>query len=144
MIRNEVETMLGFSQKVYGKLLADTVPGVIADDKEYGRIESIFNGLMDKGEDKLSPEETRLFALLAKLLEEYEANADFDWDEKETTPAEALHALMEYNDLKQADLVDIFGSQPAVSRALNGTRKIGIEQAKGLAARFKVSVGLFL
>jgi HTH-type transcriptional regulator/antitoxin HigA len=104
--------------------------------------EQIFNKLIDKGEDQLSPEELRLFALLAKLLEEYETRvlpkiAD-------VSPSEALRFLMEENDLNQSDMLDIFGSQSAVSRALNGSRRIGPEHAKKLAKRFRVSAELFI
>jgi HTH-type transcriptional regulator/antitoxin HigA len=134
--------MLGYSAKKYGKLLGDVLPGVISDQDEYDRIESVFNGLMDKGEDNLSPEEGRLFVLLAKLLEEYETTTLPQL--KPISPADALRFVMEENDLKQADLEDVFGSQSAVSRALNGSRRISIDQAKGLARKFHVSAELFI
>ena len=63
---------MNFDPKVYGRLLSKTIPGVITDAAEYDRIESIFARLIDKGEENLSPEEARLFGLLANLLEEYE------------------------------------------------------------------------
>ena len=59
--------------KTYGTLLADALPGIIESDTEYNRIEVIFNNLISKGEDNLSPEEKCLFGLLANLLEEYES-----------------------------------------------------------------------
>jgi len=130
-----------FSRKKYADLLAKTVPAVIANDEEYDRMEAVFNGLIDKGEEYLSPEETRLFALLANLLEEYEERTLPAL--KTASPAEALRFLMEENELKQVDLEDVFGSQSAVSRALNGSRRIGIDRAKRLAKRFKVSAELF-
>lgn len=40
----------------------------IADNEEYNRLESVFQKLIRKGEDKLSPDEGRLFDLLADLL----------------------------------------------------------------------------
>lgn len=131
-----------YNTVIYGRLLADTVPGVIGDEKEYGRIESIFNGLIDKGEETLSPEESRLFELLAKLLEEFEADALEPLSD--VSPADALRFLMDQNDLKQADLEDVFGTQSAVSRAISGSRSISKIQAKRLAQRFKVSAELFI
>ena len=65
--------MATYSPQKYGKLLADTLPGVIGNEDEYRRIEAIFDRLIGKGEERLSPEETRLFELLANLLEDYES-----------------------------------------------------------------------
>ncbi len=107
-----------YNAKIYGQLLVDTVPGIIADDKEYERTESIFNGLMNKGEDNLSPEETRLFELMANLLEEYERRTLAPIED--TTPAETLRFLIQENKLRQTDLDDVFGSQAVVSKVLNG------------------------
>ena len=61
-----------YNPKTYGTLLADALRGIIESDAEYDRIEEIFNTLISKGEENLSPEEKRLFGLLANLLEEYE------------------------------------------------------------------------
>ena len=131
-----------FSTKKYGQLLAETVPGVISGRKEYDRLETIFDKLITRGEDNLSPEEFRLYELLGNLLEEYEARTLPPLPK--TSPADALRFIMSENDLKQTDLTEIFGSQSAVSRALSGERRISVEQAKGLAQRFRVSVDLFL
>ncbi len=131
-----------YNTMIYGKLLAETVPGVIGDEKEYDRIESIFNGLIDKGEENLSPEESRLFELLAKLLEEFEADGLEPLPDVST--ADALRFLMDQNDLKQTDPEDVFGTQSAVSRELNGSRSISKTRAKRLAQRFKVSAELFI
>ena len=134
--------MSAFSPIKYGRLLADTLPRVITNQKEYDRLESAANSLLTKGEDNLSPEEDQLLRLLANLLEEYETRTLPPL--KDVAPKDVLRFLMEQNDLKQADLEDIFGSQPNVSRALNGTRRIAADQAKGLAKRFSVSAELFI
>jgi len=134
--------MTGYSASSYGQLLAETLPGSIKDDNEYNRVEKIFNGLMKKGEGNLSPEEDRLFDLLADLMESYEAHTLPSLPQ--TTPANALRFLMEQNDLKQTDMIDIFGNQGNVSKVLQGQRRITIDQAKGLAQRFKVSPVLFI
>ncbi|HYJ91705.1 MAG TPA: hypothetical protein VEV84_10375 [Pyrinomonadaceae bacterium] len=134
--------MTAYSASSYGRLLAKTLPGSIKDDKEYDRIESIFNGLMKKGEGNLSPEEDRLFDLLADLMESYEVHTLPELPG--TSPADALSFLMRENDLKQTDLVDIFGNQGNVSKILHGERRITIDQAKSLANRFKVSPVLFI
>ena len=131
-----------YNAKIYGQLLVDTVPGIIADDKEYERTESIFNGLMNKGEDNLSPEETRLFELMANLLEEYERRTLAPIED--TTPAETLRFLIQENKLRQTDLDDVFGSQAVVSKVLNGKRSISKAQAKLLAERFRMAADAFI
>ena len=131
-----------YNAKIYGQLLVDTVPGIIADDKEYERTESIFNGLMNKGEDNLSPEETRLFELMANLLEEYERRTLVPIEV--TTPAETLRFLISENKLRQTDLDDVFGSQAVVSKVLNGKRSISKAQAKRLAERFRMAADAFI
>ncbi|MEP7149707.1 MAG: helix-turn-helix domain-containing protein [Acidobacteriota bacterium] len=133
---------VAYSEKKYGQLLANTLPSVISSDNEYDRIESIFNKFMDKGENRLSLEEARLFELLANLLENYEAKTLPEV--KDASPAETLRFLMEQNDIKQSDLEDIFGSQSTVSKVLSEKREISKAQAKRLAARFHVSLDAFI
>jgi HTH-type transcriptional regulator/antitoxin HigA len=130
-----------YNPEKYGKLLSVVLPAVITNDIEYARIESIFNGLMDKGENKLSPEEHRLFELLAGLLESYEKRS-FD-DSEPVSPKDALRFLMDENDLKQMDLEDIFGSQAVVSKVLSGKRAFSKTHARRLAERFSVRADLF-
>lgn len=131
-----------YNHKAYGKLLANTLPGVIADDEEYKRIEVIFNTLISKSEDKLSPEEDRLTDLLADLMESYEQRTLPPLEA--VSPADALRFLMEQNDLKQKDLEDVFGSQGIVSKVVNGKREISKAQARRLAERFHLSTDVFI
>jgi HTH-type transcriptional regulator/antitoxin HigA len=60
------------------------------------------------------------------------------------SPRDALRALMESNDLTQADIGRIIGSESAVSMFLKGTRGLSKSQIKTLADRFKVDAALFL
>ena len=113
-----------------------------SSDPEYERIEAVFNSLISKGEDQLTAEESRLFGLLANLLEDYERRTLEPLPDVE--PSDALRFLMDENDLKQNDLSDVFGSQAVVSKVLNGKRTISKAQAKRLAARFRVSTDLFI
>ena len=127
---------------IYGALLAETVPVVIESSDEYERMEAAFNDFMNKGEENLSPEETRLFALLAKLLENYEAETLPPLEN--SSPLDTLKFLMEQNDLKQKDVVDVFGTQSIASEVLSGKRSISKSHAKNLAERFNLPVGIFL
>jgi antitoxin component HigA of HigAB toxin-antitoxin module len=60
------------------------------------------------------------------------------------TPQEALRALMETNELSQADIGRIIGSESAVSMFLKGDRELSKSQIKKLATRFKVDPMAFM
>jgi HTH-type transcriptional regulator/antitoxin HigA len=53
-------------------------------------------------------------------------------------------AMMEMNQLKQADLVPIFGSSGVTSEVISGKREISKANAKALAKFFHTSTDLFL
>jgi len=129
--------------KKYGLLLMETLPSVISNEDEFERMTEEINRLMTKGikQDKLSPEEEKLLELLAILVENYE---DEHFPMPEVAPNEILRFLMEQNDLKQSDLLHIFGSSGIASEVVNGKRSISKAQAKKLAEFFKVSVELFI
>lgn len=135
----ENKEIIMFDNKKYGMLLADTLPAVIDSQAEYDRVESVFDSLFNKDR---SPEEDRLFDLLADLLEAYEAKTLEPLPEH--SPVEMLKFLMRENNLKQSDLADIFGGQSVVSEVLNGKREITKQQAKNLAERFKIKVEAFI
>lgn len=128
----------------YGKLLMQTLPSVISSDEELERMTAEVDRLMTKGikqGDFLSPEEEKLLDLLVVLVENYE---DQHYPMPEASPNEVLKFLMEDRELKQKDLVHIFGSTGITSEVVNGKRSISKTQAKKLAEFFKVSVELFI
>lgn len=129
-----------FNKQLYGVLLTSALPTVIDCAAEYNRIESIFENLLNK--ENRSPEEDKLFDLMANLLEEYERRTLPPL--KESSPLEVLQFLMKENDLAQKDLVEFFGSKGVVSEVLSGKRSISKTQAKKLAERFCVSTDLFI
>ena len=131
-----------YNTKIYGSLLAETLPGIIESDAEYERIETIFNDLINKGEENLTPEENRLFGLLANLLEEYESRTLEPIED--LSPREILTVLMRENNLKQTDMTDIFGTQSIVSEVLNGKREITKMQAKALSEKYKMKIEAFI
>lgn len=117
-----------------------TLPQVIENEQELERAEKIIDGLLSKGEN-LSPEEEKLLELVSDLVERYE---DEHYPMPESSPNEVLKFLMEDRDLKQSDLISIFGSSGITSEVVNGKRSISKAQAKKLAEFFKVSVELFI
>lgn len=127
----------------YGMLLMQTLPAVISSEEELERLTEEIDRLMTKGirEGELSPEEEQLLELLSVLVESYE---DEHYPMPESSPNEILKFLMEDRELKQKDLVHIFGSTGITSEVVNGKRSISKAQAKKLAEFFKVSVELFI
>ena len=128
-----------YNPKKYSALLSATLPGVIDSLDEYNRIEEIFNGLF---KENRSPEEDKLFNLLANLLEDYERRTLPPLEE--SSPRETLKFLMAENNLRQTDLADVFGTQSVVSEVLKGKREITKNQAKALAQRFSLHVEAFI
>jgi HTH-type transcriptional regulator/antitoxin HigA len=115
--------------------------GVIRSAKDYRRMVSVLDGVIDQvGSDERHPL-AGLAELLGDLVERYE--------EKQVRipaaePRAVLDFLMKENGLRQADLAGEFGSQGVVSEILSGKRVINARQAKALAARFGVSPAVFL
>ncbi len=128
-----------YNPKKYSMLLSETLPGVIDSLDEYNRIEEIFNDLF---KENRSPEEDKLFNLLANLLEDYEKRTLPPLEE--SSPRENLKFLMAENNLRQSDLADVFGTQSVVSEVLTGKREITKNQAKALAQRFGLRVEAFI
>ncbi|MBY0506810.1 MAG: hypothetical protein K2X03_23020 [Bryobacteraceae bacterium] len=129
-------------EKKYGRLLAKHLPQVIDSDAEQDRLAEILLHLTLPPRE-LSPEETKLANLLARLIEDYEIKSRAG-QVKHFTPLETLQHLVQEHGLKQADLVDVFGSQSIVSDVLNGRRRINQTHARRLSARFRLAVDLFL
>ncbi len=127
----------------YGLLLMETLPSVISSEAELERLTEEVNRLMTKGikQGELSPEEENLLELLSILIETYE---DEHYPIPNAPPYEMLKFLMQENELKQSDLLHVFGSSGIASEVVNGKRSISKAQAKKLAEFFKVSVELFI
>jgi HTH-type transcriptional regulator/antitoxin HigA len=60
------------------------------------------------------------------------------------SPVEVLKELMAANNLKQKDLLDVFGTPSIVSEILHGKRKLTTEHIRRLSRRFHVSAGVFI
>ncbi|HQU93710.1 MAG TPA: hypothetical protein PLK77_15510 [Pyrinomonadaceae bacterium] len=126
-------------RKKYSRLLANALPSVIKTEEENDRAILIVEKLLAKKE--LSFEESTLLELLGKLIADFEERF---YRPKDASPQEVLLELMQARDLKQSDLVELFGSKSRTSEAINGKREISKSQAKALAAFFKVPADLFI
>lgn len=137
-MRVEINNM--FDEKKYGALLMTTLPRVIENEQELGKMEDVISQLLSKGEN-FSPEEEKLLILVSNLVEDYE---DEMYPMPDVPPNQVLKNLMEENGLKQKDLLNIFSSSGIASEVVNGKREISKAQARKLAEYFNVSVELFI
>jgi HTH-type transcriptional regulator/antitoxin HigA len=130
---------LTINKKAYGDLLAEIQPQVMTNDAE--------NEIALQNMERLlaiphpSVEEERILQLLLTLIEKYE---DQHYPMNDASPLDILLHLMESNNLKQADLVNVIGSSGVVSEVVNGKRQISKKQAQALGKFFRVDLKLFL
>ena len=131
-----------YDPHTYANLLVEYLPGVIQTEEENEKALAFVGRLMKKGENNLSPEEGRLLDLLVPLIEDFEEKAYPMGDA--SNPAVAVRELMREHELKQTDMLDIFGSQGVVSQVLNGKREISKAQARKLSERFRLPIDVFI
>ena len=91
--------MIRVDKTKYGMLLAETLPAIIETEEENERALEIIERLMKKGEGNLSPEETSLFRLLVRLMEDYEEKT-YPQVGNTSAPRDVLTFLMEQHRLK--------------------------------------------
>jgi HTH-type transcriptional regulator/antitoxin HigA len=127
-----------FDAAKYRRLVARAMPVIVETEAENERLLAIVEKMMNRD---LSVEEERLFNLLVKLIEDFEAR---HYPMGEAAPYEMLQFLMEQRDLRQRDVVHLFGSSGVASEVINGKRAISKAQAKKLAEFFHVSVEVFV
>jgi HTH-type transcriptional regulator / antitoxin HigA len=127
------------AQPEYAALLARTVPAVIHSEKENERCIAML-GALDRKAEKLTAAERRLAELLTVLIEDFEEQA---YALTPARPVEVLRELMQANDVKQKDLLDIFGTPSIISEVLREKRGLTVEHIRKLSRRFHVSPEVF-
>jgi HTH-type transcriptional regulator/antitoxin HigA len=132
---------LTLDPKKYARLANRIVVKAIENEDEYDHIVAAVGRLMDKGEDRLSPEESALLETMAILVQAYD---DRHSPLPPVAPNQMLAYLMETSGRTAKDLLPVFGTRGRVSEVLSGKRSISKENAKKLATVFKVAVGLFI
>lgn len=125
-------------EKIYRQLVAEALPRVIHTEAENECCIAELEALHSR--ERLSPEEEQLAELLALLIENFE---DQHYQLKAAEPVEIVRELMEANGLKQADLLDIFGTRSIVSEVLSGKRELSKTHIEKLSQRFHVSPEVF-
>lgn len=112
----------------------------IRNDAEHERAVEVVGGLIGR---KLDQGASDYLDTLVLLVNKYE-------DERHTpggldlSPRDALRAIMAANNLTQADVGNVIGSESAVSMFLSGRRALSKSHIRKLAERFRVDAGLFL
>jgi HTH-type transcriptional regulator/antitoxin HigA len=97
---------------------------------------------LDKLASKENPtrDEEKYAAVLIALIEAYEEEHHSIPD---ASPVEVLRTLMDANNLRQKDLVPIFGSESIVSEVLHKKRDLNRAHIEKLSKRFHVSPAVF-
>ena len=124
----------------YRKLIARALPRVITSEKENERIIAELEALDTRGYP-LTPEEAEYAKLLTVLVQKFEEE---HYPLGHATPLEALRFFLECRNLRQRDMIPVFGSSSVASDVFNGKRSISKAQARKLAEYFGVSVSLFI
>jgi HTH-type transcriptional regulator/antitoxin HigA len=87
-----------------------------------------------------SRDEEKYAGVLMTLIEAYE---EAHHSIPDAPPVEILRTLMDANDLRQKDLVPIFGSESIVSEVLHKKRELNKIHIEKLSKRFHVSPAVF-
>ena len=127
-------------EAAYGKLLARALPRVIKTEAENERMIAELERLDTRGRP-LTPEEENLADLMTLLVRQFEESK---YPLGHAGPLEALRLLMEDREIRQRDLVPVFGSSSVVSDVINGKRSISKAHARKLAEYFHVPASLFI
>jgi HTH-type transcriptional regulator / antitoxin HigA len=122
----------------YASLLAKTLPAVIHTERENEHYLAILEELDNR--QRLTRDEKRLAELLTLLIEDFEER---NYALTPAQPVEVLLELMQANNLKQKDLLDVFVTPSIVSEILSGRRNLTTEHIRKLCRRFEVSPEVF-
>jgi HTH-type transcriptional regulator/antitoxin HigA len=128
--------MIGVPEK-YSLEVSSPTP--IASERQHEQYLSVLDKLASK-ENPTTREEEKYAEVLMTLIEAYEEEHHAIPD---ASPIEVLRALMDANDLRQKDLVPIFGSESIVSEVLHKKRALNKNHIEKLSKRFNVSPAVF-
>lgn len=129
---------MAIDQEAYRELIARKLPHVIHTEEENEQyiveLETLYS------QEPLTPEERQLAELLTLLIEKFEERYQI---EPAATPLDVLQSLMDAHGLKQANMLEIFGTKSVASEVLSGKRELSKAHIQRLASRFHVSPEVF-
>jgi HTH-type transcriptional regulator / antitoxin HigA len=129
---------LTINGEIYSQLLSTYQPRIIKTEEENEQFLEIVEELLARND--LTSEEDTLLELLVKLIEDFE---DKHYQINSSTPASRLLHLMEAQNLKVDDLINVFGSLEVVNKAIKGELEFSAKQAEALAKIFHGNFSLF-
>jgi HTH-type transcriptional regulator / antitoxin HigA len=119
------------------------VPKVIETEVEYDRFLAVTEKLLSKRQSR-TPEESALFMLLVKLIEDYESEHYSLTESTQIAPHKFLQHMMEARELEPTDLMGLLTISRELALSLfNGERQIDRSQAQHLGDYFNVSSSNF-
>ncbi len=127
--------MIGVPEKY---VLEVSSPAPITSERQHGEYLSVLDKLASK--ENPTRDEEKYAAVLMTLIEAYEEEHHSIPD---ASPVEILRTLMDANNLRQKDLVPIFGSESIVSEVLHRKRDLNRAHIEKLSKRFHVSPAVF-
>ncbi len=110
----------------------------IRDDEEHEQAVQIIGELLGRKVDSGTSDYLDTLIMLVNKYEDENHTPGID-----LSPQEALKAIMNANELSQAQMGKIIGSESAVSMFLNGDRDLSKAHIKALVARFHVDASMF-
>jgi|SRR5579864_3580681 len=113
-------------------------PTAIASERQHEEYLAVLEKLASKSNP--TSKEEKYAEVLMTLVEAYE---DEHHSIPDASPVEVLRTLMDANDLRQKDLVPIFGSESIVSEVLHKKRSLNKSHIEKLSRRFNVSPAVF-
>jgi HTH-type transcriptional regulator / antitoxin HigA len=127
------------NQREYARLLSRTLPSIVHTEEQHDFYFEQLEALLERDET-LSAPERELASLLTLLIEDFE---DKHYQLPRAAPSEVLEFLIDQHNLKQKDLIDVFGTPSIVSEVLSGRRELNKGQIQRLSKRFHVSPEVF-
>jgi len=113
-------------------------PTPIKSERQHEEYLAVLDRLASK--ENPTSEEEKYAEVLMTLIEAYEEERHSIPD---ASPLEVLRTLMDANDLRQKDLVPIFGSESIVSEVLHKKRELNKTHIEKLSRRFRISPAAF-
>ena len=113
-------------------------PAPITSERQHKEYLSVLDRLASK--ENPTDEEEKYAEVLMTLIEAYEEG---HYPVPDASAVEVLRALMDANDLRQKDLIPIFGSESIVSEVLHKKRGLNKAHIEKLSKRFHVSPAVF-
>jgi HTH-type transcriptional regulator / antitoxin HigA len=130
-----VKRMIAVSDK-YALEVASPTP--ITSARQHEEYLSVLDKLASK--ENPTREEEKYAEVLMTLIEVYE---EMNHSIPDVSPVEVLRTLMDANNLRQKDLVPIFGTESIASEVLNKKRELNKAHIEKLSKRFRVSPAIF-